>query len=155
TPWREDPYDLVVSFALFFLPLVGGVAAVRLLLCRRDEPLPLSRVRGLVRAATLLIALIAITLVAEWSSVVFRENRPTWDETTLALMGVLAAATVAALIGLRGLTRAARAVPAAAPDGPDWLGDAFALARRWSQTLGPGASPATRLLQWLEDGPVT
>lgn len=28
-PWMDDPYDVVTSFAMFFLPIVGGFSAVR------------------------------------------------------------------------------------------------------------------------------
>ena len=55
-PWADDPYDTFVSLALFFVPLAGLAAGARVLLCRRAEPLPAARARGVVRAAWIAVA---------------------------------------------------------------------------------------------------
>lgn len=43
-PWREDPYDALISFMFWALPLLVAAAAVRRRLCRRRAPLPMRRV---------------------------------------------------------------------------------------------------------------
>ena len=54
-PWMDDPYDVVTSFAIFFIPIVGALSVVRLALCRRFEPLPLSRVIDLLHGCFVLL----------------------------------------------------------------------------------------------------
>ena len=39
-PWKDDPYDAFVSFAIAAIRLVGAAALVHLASCRRSEPLP-------------------------------------------------------------------------------------------------------------------
>ena len=63
-PWAEDPYDTFVSLAMFFVPLAGLVAGARLLLCRRAEPLPAARLRGVVRATWLAVIVSLVTIAS-------------------------------------------------------------------------------------------
>lgn len=56
-PWMDDPYDVVTAFAMFFLPIVGAFSAVRLALCRRLEPLPVSRIIDLVHGCVVLLVI--------------------------------------------------------------------------------------------------
>ena len=60
-PWLNDPFDTVVSFMMFFVPFVTFLCAVRVWLCRTHEPLPLGRVRDILRACRVVLAAIAIT----------------------------------------------------------------------------------------------
>ena len=63
-PWLNDPYDTVVSFAMFFVPLIAACCLIRLPLCRRSGPLPLARVRDLLRGCQAILAVTAATLLA-------------------------------------------------------------------------------------------
>ena len=45
-PWLNDPFDTVISFMMFFVPLIALCCVPRLLLCRRSEPLPAARARN-------------------------------------------------------------------------------------------------------------
>jgi hypothetical protein len=62
SPWQDDPYDTVVTFTMFSVPLLGAITALRALLCRRGEPLPLYRIHQLLRAALVNTLLVAVTL---------------------------------------------------------------------------------------------
>lgn len=65
SPWQDDPYDLVVSFTALFVPGLAVLAAARVLLWQRDRPLPVGRVDGLLRAATVTGFLIAVTVATD------------------------------------------------------------------------------------------
>src|ERR1700729_4658617 len=43
-PWLNDPFDTVVSFMMFFVPLIAACCVPRVLLCGRSEPLPAARI---------------------------------------------------------------------------------------------------------------
>ncbi len=153
-PWADDPYDTFVSFAIFFLPLLVGLALLRVGLCRRAEPLPLARLAGLMRASKLAIAVVLSTAVADWLSVALREHQAAWDSTTGILVGLLALATVAAGHAALDLRRASRELPRPAGDaaGPDWLADSLALGTRLGGRLGPLAPPAVGLVRAIDRG---
>src|ERR1035437_7457910 len=48
-PWAHDPYHVVVSFAVFFVPLVSVLCMSRVPLCRRGAPPPARPGPGLPR----------------------------------------------------------------------------------------------------------
>ncbi|MFY9887866.1 MAG: hypothetical protein WAK71_06100, partial [Streptosporangiaceae bacterium] len=48
-PWLNDPFDTVISFMILLVPLIAVLCVPRLLLCRRSEPLPATRIRDLLR----------------------------------------------------------------------------------------------------------
>jgi hypothetical protein len=37
-PWLKDPFDTVISFMMFFVPLIAVLCVPRLHLCRRRAP---------------------------------------------------------------------------------------------------------------------
>lgn len=156
-PWQDDPYDVVVSFTMFFVPLVAALVLLRALLCRRDSPLPVARVVSLVRACRVVLVAVHVTLAVDWISVALQVHREDWDAATGLLVGLLAATTLVAAAATVELSRAARQAlhwPAAprspaAPSIPDALADALLLAERWSRRLGP-ASLVGSLLAWLD-----
>jgi hypothetical protein len=156
-PWQDDPCDAVISFTLFFVPLAAALVLLRALLCRRDSPLPVARVVGLVRACRVVLGAVLVTLAADWISVALRAHREDWDAATGVLVGLLAATTLVAAAATVELFRAARQAPRspsalrspATPGTPDALADALLLAERWSRRLGP-ASPVGSLLAWLD-----
>jgi hypothetical protein len=123
SPWQDDPYDAVVTFTMFFVPGLSAVAALRVLLCRRARPLPVYRVDQLLRAALLVLVLIDLTVLADWTALVLRADRPLWSgRTPLLVLGLVAVTVVTA--GSHAIVRRARtmAPPHRSGDG-DWLGD--------------------------------
>jgi len=55
-PWLNDPFDTVISFMILLVPLIAVLCMPRLLLCRRSEPLPATRIRDLLRGCRVLLA---------------------------------------------------------------------------------------------------
>jgi hypothetical protein len=151
-PWRDDPYDTFVSFAIFFVPSLVGLCLVRLPLCRRDSPLPLRRAIDLLRAGRALVAIMLVTLLSEWASVVIHAHDSAWSAATTVLICVLAvltALTVVAAWELRGAGRGLRPLTNVPPQ-PDWLADALALGEREAAWLGSRRDHALRALSWLD-----
>lgn len=123
SPWQDDPYDAVVTFTMFFVPGLSAVAALRALLCRRAEPLPTYRVDQLLRTALLVLALIDITVLADWISLVLRADQQLWSRRTPALVLGLAIVTAAAAMSHVSVRRARTMAPHHRLDDGDWLGD--------------------------------
>ncbi|MFH9355327.1 hypothetical protein [Kitasatospora sp. NPDC017646] len=132
SPWQDDPYDTVVTFTMFFVPLLGTLGAARALLCRRDQPLPRHRVEQVLRAGLVCTLLVAATLATDWAAVAVRADRASWDGGTPGL--------IASLLPLTGLTveslllhrRAVRRLPepvgGVEGTGGDWLDDLVPIA---------------------------
>ncbi|HET7490039.1 MAG TPA: hypothetical protein VFJ85_19100 [Acidimicrobiales bacterium] len=152
-PWQDDPYDALVSLALWCGPLLLVLCGPRLALCRRRRPLPVRRAADLVRTAGVLTGLAGVTEAAAWVSVAAGAHRAEWSGTTAAEVGALAALTAATVAAGRALWRAGRALPAAAGAQPDWLADALTLARRESARLGSLGERALVLLGWADRWP--
>lgn len=51
SPWQDDPYDLVISFTQFVIPVLAAATCLRILRCRRDQPLPAVRTSDLLPPA--------------------------------------------------------------------------------------------------------
>jgi len=152
-PWLNDPYDTAVSFALFCVPLIVAPSAVRLLACRRDEPVSAARLADLLRACGVALAAVAITLASGWIAVGLRANRQAWDSVTAVQVGFLAAITLATALSVVAIRRAAKAlwrrqgcrVTGSPP--PDWLSDVLDVGVHLAAALGPAGGPVTRLLE--------
>ena len=54
-PWLNAPFDTIISFMMFFVPLVALSCLARVSLCRRSEPLPMTRVRNLLRSCRVIL----------------------------------------------------------------------------------------------------
>jgi len=148
-PWQDDPYDAVISFAFLGVPLLTGLSALRVEMCRRAEALPARRVLDLLRLSRVLIAVIALTLGSEWVSVALGVHGEAWTPVTnivLAVLAALSALTVAAGWQLRRASRACGRTPA--PQQPDWLADAAALAKRELTGLGSWGTRFAPVLDW-------
>jgi hypothetical protein len=165
-PWMDDPYDVVTSFAMFFLPIVGAFSAVRLALCRRVEPLPLSRLVDLVHGCLVLLVIAVATASSDWIAVILAADRGSWSTVTPALVGALGILTAGLAFGAAGLISEIRQMPTfdrADPAAPDWLADATALASRMNQRLGPLEPIGTGIVQavdrwaaaWVRRRPIT
>lgn len=151
-PWKEDPYDSLVSFAIVAGALLTGAGAVRACLCRAGEPLPARRVVDLLRAARLLVALVAVTVGSDWLSVALGTRRQTWTAATafvVAGLVALTALTGAAGLMLRRATRAARQFDDA-PNQPDWAADALEYCHRAVARLGRWGGWLETTLRWID-----
>jgi len=146
SPWQDDPYDVVVSLCLLFLPTLLAAGALRALSCRADEELPVTRARDLIQLARLVTAAVMVCVVTQWAAVLARWGGPLVTAarapsahaagrdaqgrglvvalglvTLLAAVAFLLAARVMRSPGTRGWPRA---------DGPDWIADWFGVAAR-------------------------
>jgi hypothetical protein len=65
SPWQDDPYDVFVSFAIFAVPMLAGVIVLRMFAWR--APGGPDRAHQLLRATGAMIALVWVTLIAEWA----------------------------------------------------------------------------------------
>jgi hypothetical protein len=107
---------------MFLVPGVSAVIAARSLMSRRARPLPVYRADQLVRAALVVVTLIDITVLTDWTSLAVRADRQLWNGRTGWLVAALACVTVAA--GLAHLAaRRARLVTPRPRIAGDWLGD--------------------------------
>jgi hypothetical protein len=151
-PWLNDPFDTVISFMMFFVPLIGLFCVPRVLLCRRSEPLPAARIRDVLRGCRVMLAGISLTLLAEWIAVIIRDNRTQWNNATRLQIGLLAVMSAADLLVIRELRRVGlpRDAGRLSPASPDWITDAVLFARKHSQMLGPVQRPALTLLSWSD-----
>ena len=65
----------VLSFTMFFVPLLAATVLVQLSLCRKSEPLPTGRVVTILRGCRIALAAMAIELLSAWVSVAVGANR--------------------------------------------------------------------------------
>jgi hypothetical protein len=152
-PWLNDPYDTAVSFAMFFVPLTIVFCLVRLLLCRRGEPLPAARAQDLLRGCQVALGVAAATVLTEWAALAAGANRPNWNAATwwqAIVLAVTTAVTIAAVIRLRQAPAISRPGLVAGDLVPDWLADAVTVAQVRSHWLGPLSRPALRVLSWAD-----
>jgi len=108
SPWQDDPYDAVVSFTIFFVPLVLVYCVVRASVCTRAVPLPIQRARSLLRAMWLTVCLIAVTVGVDWVGVVLGAHRASWTRQTALLVGFLVATSLVAVVAAAYVRVAAR-----------------------------------------------
>ncbi|MFJ7243048.1 hypothetical protein ACIQWA_00220 [Kitasatospora sp. NPDC098652] len=132
SPWQGDPYDAVVTFTMFFVPLLGALGGARALLCRRGRPVPRYRIEQTLRAGLVCTLLVAATLATDWAAVAARADRASWDGGTpwliaslLPLTGVTAGNL---LLHRRAIRRLPKPVRGAEDTGGDWLDDLAPLA---------------------------
>jgi hypothetical protein len=151
-PWLNDPFDTVISFMMFFVPLIGLFCVPRVLLCRRSDPLPAARIGDVLRGCRVVLAGISVTLVAQWIAVAIGENRGQWNPATWLQIGLLAAMSTASLVVVGELRRIGlpRDAGQRGPASPDWIADFFVFARKQGHLLGPIRTPTAALLGWSE-----
>jgi hypothetical protein len=152
-PWSNDPYDAITSFTVFFVPLIAAVCLVRIALCRRDEPLAIERVVGVLRGSRVVLGAMIVTLVSEWTSVALQANREAWIAGTGVMIAVIAVLSVVVAVASIGVLRAERLMPHA-PGDPrpvtDWLSDVLLLAEWCTRWLGPLARLAHKSIAWVD-----
>jgi predicted outer membrane lipoprotein len=123
TPWQDDPFHTWVSLALFALPMLLTVTAVRM----AGPWLPWGRSgaagrrRDLVRAGLVMTAFDATTALVCWLAVLLRADHALWTGRTTWLVGALALLTVPVpIVAWTGL-RCLRRLPVERD--ADWVGD--------------------------------
>lgn len=151
-PWRDDPYDVLVSLDFVALPVLVGLGVFRVQLCRRFEPLPARRLLDLLRVARVAVGVTLGTELAEWVSVISRRHRNTWTAATtwqvVALAGLTFATIAACILLRRAAQNVARVATAAAQ--PDWLADSIVLGLRASRMLGRHAKLTQIAVRWVD-----
>lgn len=150
-PWAEDPYDAFFSFGIFFVALVAGISLVRVRLSRESEPLPISRVLGLVRGSKVILGTIIVTFGAAWVSVLVTPPSRVWTAPTSQLVVFLMFETILAGVAVVALLKAAGPFGKLGElqvktSGPDWLDDAMTLAAFAARRMGPAAPLGGRLV---------
>ena len=150
-PWSEDPYDAFVSFAMFFVAGISVVNAVRIWLCRRAEPLPTSRVDGIIRGFRIIAVVSIATLGAAWVSVLLGPSGSPSSilvDGLIVALGLNTALTVAGVLALAGAQRGL-ALPAR-DDAGDFLGDSVIAARRAATHLPGDGGRVVRVIDAID-----
>jgi hypothetical protein len=151
-PWQDDPFDVITSLDYVILPGLVLAGVLRMQLCRRDQPLPARRLADLFRLCLVLLAVIAVTILSEWTATALGLHRDRWDAQTGWQLIALSAVSVsviatAALIGKANRSFRATAIADAQPD---WLADAAVLGLRWSGFLSRGGSRVRSVVLWVD-----
>lgn len=144
SPWQDAPYDGVVSFTQFLVPMLAALTATRARLLRGDGCQPVVRVAQLLRAALVCTLLVAATVGTDWLAVTVRADHRLWNHGTPWLIAALVPLTAAVAAGLLTQRRAFRELPPRHARGPegDWLDDLRAL----TEAAAPSVSRCARRL---------
>jgi len=153
-PWEDDPFDAVYSFTMLFVPLVAACVLVPVSLCRRSEPLSVSRVLAILRGCRVALGSMVIALLTDWVALALEANRSQWtDRATGTLVGLLLISTIVTgkvIIELRRVPELRSPEPAENVRASDWLADAVTVAERESHWLGPLRRPGLSVLSWID-----
>ena len=152
SPWQDDPYDTVVTFTMFFVPMLSVLIVMRMMLCSRNRILPLHRATQLRRAALVSAGMVTATYATDYVAVVARADGSMWNGRTSWLIAALALASVPAAVNWAMLARTRGILPRPADDGDratdDWLDDALLatelVAARLPQPVGQFAAGLER-----------
>lgn len=153
-PWFNDPFDVVISFMMLFVPLVAALCVPRILLCRRSEPLPVARIVEVLRGCRLVVTGVGFTLASEWIALAIRENRHSWNAATwlqVGLLVVMSAVTLGVVVALRAARNRQLRITWRPGESPDWLADALAWLKTQSRLVGPAQRPLVRGLTYVND----
>ena len=152
-PWVNDPFDTVISLAIFLIPAVTAVGLVRISLCAHATPLPISRVRGLLRGTRVLRLGIGLTLTTQWIGLLIGENRAQWNTATGVQVAVLFLNTALLGVAWSSASRRTRALDTAADasnHGPDGLADALSALRVAASRARRVGRSSNRALEWID-----
>ncbi|MCI4066628.1 hypothetical protein MRQ36_30350 [Micromonospora sp. R77] len=153
SPWRDDPYDLVVSCTQLLVPVLAVALAIRLAL-----PRPAAAPRDLQRGGRALLGMVTATAAADWAAVGLGVHEEGWGGTGRLLIAALA------LVSLVTLTVAATmwwttrrsGEPAQIRPDRDWVDDVVsgvgALVGRHGRTGRAGVEALDRVRRVLVDG---
>lgn len=136
SPWQNDPYDALASFALFFVPGLVVLGASRVPLCRRDRPAPVVRLIALLRVVRLVALIVIACTGSDLVAVSLRTEAANWRAVTWVMTVAAAVILVLAAWLLRSVVAQMRRIGArAGVEDAGWLEDWRALARsishRW------------------------
>ncbi|HMK96644.1 MAG TPA: hypothetical protein VK425_03795 [Acidimicrobiales bacterium] len=151
-PWLNDPYDTVVSFTMFFVPLVAVFLLVQVSLCLRTEALPTARGVAILRACRVAAAAAGAGLVTGWAAFALGANRAHWalaaTGTEVGLLMLATVLTTRAGFALLGAPRLEITPRQGDRPRQDWVADALGVARRESRRLGQLRPLALTVLDW-------
>jgi hypothetical protein len=112
SPWAEDPYDAVVSFAALVVPVVAAVTFMRCQRWRGSRPMPAYAIRQILRGVGVALAGIGATVIVGVAALLAQVRAEPWGLWfgLLVLTGTLALCAAALHYGLpsRGGRRARR-----------------------------------------------
>ncbi len=158
SPWLNDPYDTVISFTMFFVPLVTACLLAQVSLCLRSEPLSTARVVAVVRGCRVAVGAVVVDLASAWLAVFLGANESHWSlaatGTEIGLLGLATAVAITAVVHLVRVPRLPGPVQPYGPGAPDWLGDAVTVVRRESRRLRPLRRIASGAADWAEQSVV-
>jgi hypothetical protein len=153
-PWFNDPYDTVISFTMFFVPLVAACLLVQVSLCLRSEALSTVRVVNILRACRVAVGAILVDLASAWIAIALRANGTEWTVSATGVeIGLLVLSTGAVLLATLHLVRTPRLLTPAQlhdPHAPDWIGDAVTVAKRESHWFGPLRRLVSGIANWTD-----
>ena len=89
SPWAEDPYDVVDSFAALLVPLVAVLTFVRCQRWRRSAAMPASAVRQILRGVGVALMATGATVVADLTALLAQTRVETWGPWFGWLVGLL------------------------------------------------------------------
>jgi hypothetical protein len=149
-PWQDDPYDALISFEFVVLPVLTVLCACRFLLTARDAAAPGCRIVDLMRACYLLNGIVAVTVAAEWLSVLLGTHAADWSPVTAGVLAVLAAFSTAILLVLVLVAMALTRIRGRGPSTgqPDWLADGLLFLELIARALGPQSKPMRVVTDW-------
>jgi hypothetical protein len=150
-PFGEDPYDLVTSFGVIAIAIVGGATVVRWIAHRRREPDAAVERRIAIGAA--IVSVIAAIGVASDMVALAVLGVPPVDGAMLLTAGLIVVTAVACASALAYDWDARTELlhgPRAADDEPDLIDDLETIAG----SLG-AAGLSTRLSRWVEASPLS
>lgn len=150
SPFGNDPWDIVASYAAIFLPLVVGATAVRSLSHRGPhlEPATARRIRSGVGIALLTMG----ANVASDAAAILVIPRTTADARSSLIIGLVLGAGAATLAATALLVRAMRTAQPATddPHEPDLLDDLLILARGAAHLVRPIQRPTEKLVTAID-----
>jgi hypothetical protein len=152
-PWLNDPFDTVISFMMFFVPLIALLCVPRVLMCRRSEPLPVSRICNVLRGCRVVLVGVSLTLLSEWVSVAIGDNSGQWNGATWFQIGLLAAMSALTAWAVLAISRVGLPQPSTRrvlSASPDWTADVVAFLRTRIHWFGPGRRTVLRLLDFTD-----
>lgn len=148
SPFRYDPWDIIVSYAAIFLPVVVGTTFVRSVRHRGPslEAATANRIRIGVGIALAIIGLNVASDALALLTVPLPDPRGVTDGRLALMIGLVVLAAATTLLASAALLRAARHAPrsAAASTEPDLLDDLIGLADELSEQVAPIRRPARR-----------
>jgi hypothetical protein len=149
-PWQDDRYDALISFEFVVLPVLTVLCACRFLLTARDAAAPGCRIVDLMRACYLLNGIMAVTVAAEWLSVLLGTHAADWSPVTAGVLAVLAAFSTAILLVLVFVAMALTRIRGRGPSTgqPDWLADGLLFLELIARALGPQSKPMRVVTDW-------